>query len=139
MRTLHRYFYRIFLPILVVALIAVVFRYIMVREFHEKNVRPVPASSPTRSGGGATNWEGGALAYSEENKESVVADLHASMDQLRAAPKSEASPEEAERLEEQAEESIQRLRQADEQNWQERLDAAYKHLREYAEFVGAEA
>lgn len=141
MWSFRRYFYRIFLPLLFVAAVAAVLRWNMIRDFNEENVRREPVESELRDGGPPNYAEriSRKVEFSEENRSHVVAALQQARQQLKRSFEDEAGSESAlenealQAAEEKMESGIEALDTADENNWDERREAAYQALQEYAD------
>lgn len=147
-----RYFFRIFLPFVVVALIALGMRVYLAREFNERHVRletgeETSTEAVEGSGFGTTNRDSAlrGLEFNEENRATVIAGLESAKSALdeglasavKRGDERHADLMEAKDRKERFDAQIERLRTVEKAGWPEARDAAYEGLDTYGEAVKA--
>jgi len=150
MYPLRRYVKRILIPFLVVALIAIVGRLYLMDRFAEESVRVADPGgnaskseeSPNEGQRGDFEIDASAPAFSEEAKRKAVKRAQTSLQALVSSPLSsddngrQGSAEEAQAS---AAAAIDRLENADADNWPERYETAFTELQQYAKSIGSAA
>lgn len=142
-----RFFFRIFLPFLFVALVAVGMRIYLTYEFNERHVRmeeddKFGSVSPEMKD--RIEDEDRSRDFSEENRATAVAGLRSAKsvidksleERIEAGEPEDGLVEEARAKQEALRKSIESLDTADRVEWERARKQAYQQLDDYGEIVG---